>query len=904
MAKNEGFFSTQEVGKQRAIPPSRKRAAASRKLDCETCGLYKNVQSPKMDARGQGKRGILVLAEAPGDDEDAKDDILSGPAGQVLRDGLAEIGVDLEEDCLRLNGVNCWTGKDAKGKNKTPTPTQIACCRKIKVNPAIEEFKPKVILLFGNTAIESFWGENHSDLKINKFRGKVFPNRRTGAWVVSLYHSAFLIYKGGEKNPSLMALWRRDLQIVSEVLERDPPEFRDPEQQIECITDYDRVIEVLDLIQEWANLIVFDYETSGLSPFAPGHKIHSISVVPYIEGHLNQCYSFPLQYPEAWTKDQLAKIARRWWFILATHRIKKVAHHVQFEDLWSRIILDVMVDRWHWCTMVNQHIIGNTRGTTGLKFQAWHRFDVIGYDDEFKQYVEAKPTAEERKAGKTRSSSHDFNRVHEMPLDRLLLYGGYDGILESWLYDEQQKEIPPKSRFDNARRFYHKAIMVLCDQQEEGVPIDEEYYEREGQALSDRVEQIRRALLKSREGKLFHQKEGRPIKLGSHDDLKLLLFKHLGKAPIKMTTGGNASTDAEVLEKMGLKFTDELLKMKKLEKIRGTYFDQIVRESVNGKVHPHTNLNLVQTYRPSIDRPNLANIPKREKEAKLLVRRGLRVPLGYKMAQPDYAGIEVHGLCWYSEDPELLRYLNDPTTDMHRDQAQNIFNIPHKMWIQLDKTAVYMLRFFIKNKWVFPQFYGSWHEPCAESIWRACANLPIGDGEGTTVKQHLGMSFTRFLDKMREYEGDFWSQYSGVQKWQENQITTYREQGYIETKIGFRYGGWLTRNQLYNYPIQGTAFHVLLWAMIQIHGQSVAEEWLSYVMWQVYDAMPLAIHPSEQQYVLSTVDDIMVDKAQEYFPWINTPLKVEMEITGVDGTYADLVEFEDARDGYSDEDAA
>ncbi len=46
-------------------------------------------------------------------------------------------------------------------------------------------------------------------------------------------------------------------------------------------------------------------------------------------------------------------------------------------------------------------------------------------------------------------------------------------------------------------------------------------------------------------------------------------------------------------------------------------------------------MNIAITYRPSIDRPNLANIPKREKEAKLLVRRGLRVPSGYKMAQPE-----------------------------------------------------------------------------------------------------------------------------------------------------------------------------------------------------------------------------------------------------------------------------
>ena len=68
--------------------------------------------------------------------------------------------------------------------------------------------------------------------------------------------------------------------------------------------------------------------------------------------------------------------------------------------------------------------------------------------------------------------------------------------------------------------------------------------------------------------------------------------------------------------------------------------------------------------------------------------------------------------------------------------------------------------------------------------------------------------------------------------------------------------------------------------------------------------MPIALHPTEQIYVLETVNDIMVNKTREAFPWINTPLKTDMEITEVDGTYADLVGFDEDRDGFSDEDAA
>lgn len=896
----EGFFTVQEVNRQKA--KSVRRAAPGKKLDCESCGLYRLARSPKMDPRGKGKRRILVLAEAPGETEDIDDDILVGEAGQMLREAFSEVGIDLEEDCWRFNGANCWPGEN----NPTPTSHQIACCRKVKVNPALEQLKPKFIFLLGKVALDSLWAEEHGSIGgIGRVRGRVIPDRRTEAWVLPVFHPSYAFsLRKRQQNPgyvdhNLLGLFKRDLRRAAKVLSWNPPEFLNPEDYIECLTDYQKVVRILTETKELAHRIVFDYETSGLSPFMPGHKIHSISVVPYIEGSPNLCYSFPLQYPGAWNPDQLGDIIELWESILLDRNIKKVAHHLQFEDLWSRVILDVPVDGAEWCTMNNQHIIDNTEGITGLKWQAWERYGIVGYDDEFERYVSGVLTQQERDAGKKRASSHHFNRVHEMPLEGLLLYGGYDGIIESWLFDDQRQEILPGTGLDNARKLYHKALPVLCDQQEAGVPVDAEYYEREGKKLRGQIQEIQEGLLRSREAKLFHQKEGRPIKT-SGDDLKLLLFKHLGYEPVKLTDKGNTSVDAEVLESFKLKFTDDILRMKKIEKVVTTYFDQIQRETYNGKVHPNTSLNRVRTFRPSMSRPNFANIPKREKEAKILVRKGIRVPPGFKMGQPDYAGIEVAGLCWYSEDAELLRYLNEGG-DMHRDQAQNIFNLPSEQWVKLEKEYSLMLRFYTKNQWVFPEFYGSFYGSCADNLWRFCSRLLIGDGKGTTVEQHLAMSLTRFIERMREYENEFWVQFHGVRDWQESQVKLYQKQGYIETKLGFRYGGLMSRNQLFNYPIQGTAFHLLLWAMTQLHHRSLQRKWKSRVLWQVYDAMPLAIWPPEQEEVLESTKEIMEVRARERFDWINTPLKVDMEITEVDGTYADLVEFDEARDGYSDE---
>ena len=149
--------------------------------------------------------------------------------------------------------------------------------------------------------------------------------------------------------------------------------------------------------------------------------------------------------------------------------------------------------------------------------------------------------------------------------------------------------------------------MTFCDQGEEGVPVDVEYYNRtEGEFLEE-ANGIEEALMNSPEAGLFLAEEERPINLGSNPDLRKLLFTHLGHEPFKETFSGAESVDAESMDKVDIPFTKDLVEMRKLRKIVA-YFDQIRREAHGGKVHPITNLNIARTFRPSINDPNFANL--------------------------------------------------------------------------------------------------------------------------------------------------------------------------------------------------------------------------------------------------------------------------------------------------------
>ena len=72
----------------------------------------------------------------------------------------------------------------------------------------------------------------------------------------------------------------------------------------------------------------------------------------------------------------------------------------------------------------------------------------------------------------------------------------------------------------------------------------------------------------------------------------------------------------------------------------------------------------------------------------------------------DFSGAEVITASSYNKDPNLINYLYpenpDDAGDMHRDNAADI-------WCTTAKNVSKKVRFYAKNCWTFPQFYGDWY---------------------------------------------------------------------------------------------------------------------------------------------------------------------------------------------------
>jgi hypothetical protein len=110
----DGFFTRSEMLQVRAP-----KAVSPR---CGACGLFKTCNSPKMPVDGRGRAGILVIGEAPGREEDEQGRPFVGATGQLLRDTMEELGVDLRQDCWLYNSIICFPGDT---RIKTPSPVEI-----------------------------------------------------------------------------------------------------------------------------------------------------------------------------------------------------------------------------------------------------------------------------------------------------------------------------------------------------------------------------------------------------------------------------------------------------------------------------------------------------------------------------------------------------------------------------------------------------------------------------------------------------------------------------------------------------------------------------------------------------------------------------------------------------------
>ena len=822
--------------------------------DCSKCKLDKGCKSPRMPVSGQGAKRVLIIGEAPGATEDLMNTEFVGDSGEFLRSEVETLGYDFDRDFWRMNAISC-----RPPDNRTPTESEIVWCR-VNVTNAIQRLRPEHILLLGGTATSSFWKGDPRQSSISVWRGRSIPDYDiANAWVHPMFHPSYVLRKMRESH-SALNIFRKDLASALSFLGQGLPERYRPEKQVTCLYNLDDVTAVLKSILETnPQALAFDYETSGLKPFRAGHRIDTVAVSNGV-----WCYSFPLMRPGHF--DDQKEILRLWKRILLHPHIGLIAHNLKFEDMWTRVVLGCQPSHWLWDTMTVQHLLDEQQGTKSLKWQGYVRWGLPDWDSELKGYIRA-------------VGSHDFNKVHTAPLDKLLEYNGIDAVTTYRLWEEQKVEVVEQKQ-EFMVDFYMDALEVLSDMTCHGIPVDEQYYRNQESDIERKVkEQVEKLYEDTGVQKYKEIKRVFPD-FNKDDQVRYLMFDVLGYPRVKETAGGSDAIDKEVLGVIGTSLAEGILHYRRLQKVKSTYIGQFLREVVDGRINPFFELHVARSGRSSSERPNFQNIPNRTEESARSSRSGVFPLPGHKLVEIDYGSQEVRVLAITSQDPVLMNYVSDPSKDMHRDQAMDIFSLPQG---EITKD----LRFHGKNGFVFAEFYGSWYKSCAKSLYDACWSLKTKSG--VLISDHMAncgiKNYGDFENHIRDVEERFWKKFAVTREWQMNQVAFHEENGYVENLFGFRRRGVLSRNEIFNTPIQGSGTHFLLWSLIQINKARKEERWKSVLLGQIHDCIILSVSPEEEKHVIHTCHRVITQDIREAFPWVSVPLEVEVEVTEVDGSW-------------------
>jgi uracil-DNA glycosylase family 4 len=372
-----------------------------------TCTLNKGCRSPKMPVTGQGRMKILVVAEAPGKEEDLQNTQLIGPAGQLLRDALAEFGIDLNRDCRKTNSCRC-----RPPENRRPTNQEIIACQ-THLWDEIKEHPPKLILLLGQVAVESFLsGRVKSPGQIGRWRGFVIPDQKAQAWVAPTFHPSYILRSQegrairGRVQP-ILAIEERvfmdDLEHALAYLKKPFPVAPTPNVEI---LQGDQISSVRLPAKD--TTIAIDYETTGLRPWQrKDHRIVSVGVA--WDGG---AFSFAMS----------PVVAPLWKKVLADPKIKKVFWNMKFECQWALHCLGTETKGCLWDGMLASHILDNRRGICGLKHQVYLNFGVEDW------------------SGGIEFDSDEENNVRSPyePTEELLKYNAADSFWTFLLYKKQR----------------------------------------------------------------------------------------------------------------------------------------------------------------------------------------------------------------------------------------------------------------------------------------------------------------------------------------------------------------------------------------------------------------------------------------------------------------------------------
>lgn len=884
-------------------PPAAETKQAKSSGGCDACGLQKTNYE---EFSGPADAEVLFVLDYPcierGEDPN-QTNIKYRPSHALICQwqSMGELPDGFLDRCAFTNAVPCSCSR------QDLTSKRARCCEG-RLHSLIKRMKPKVVIPLGIIATQALISGRLtgriSNVRATEFYGKCIPDRYFNAWICPTYDVAFVRSLTERFRPDVVPA-RQMLTHIKAAINHIDMAFPVIPQDIRTTLDPQKAARMIrngiaDALKHSAEpVIAIDYETTGIKPHGANQEIVVGSMA--WEG-VNGIHAIGFW----WDKD-CPELIDAWHELYRPGTpVKLIAHKADFETCWTHFkagLHGTITDwptNWDWDTCLGAHVLDNNQ-KVGLKFHAYTELGILGYDDGADPYLSGTMPGEDPDSCNSRNLLAMTERVPKL---NICDYCAQDSLYSLLLRAIQKMQMEAQEytvgrSFDNGIslesptlleffKFFLEGMVTLSKVQSGGLPIDISQVDNLKQQLEDKKKAAIRAIANSEEGKLYAQHTGELFNASSPTQLATLLYDVLKIKP----PSGVRDTSVGTLEGIDLPIVQDILTMRHYSKMGDTFLKNYSREAVWDEptqsylIRPFFNLSTgsggeaggPRTYRSSADSPNFQNIPKRDKEMKHLLRSLFIAPPGWKYMEADYKSLEVMVSASYHHDPSMVKYLCDPTSDMHRDTAADMYIRAHDQVSKAERQS-------IKMGYVFSSFYGAVYKTCAERMW---AKMPA------ETKAHLAAdcgikTYAQWEKHVKEADDIFWHQRFKVYgQWREDEWDRYQKHGFVEGYMGCRCYGPMSFTECANRCIQGSGFHTLLQAL----GDDVRDfERLglqSRIIGQIHDAIVLLVKSEEQELVEDILYKNGVIKVMHNFKWITVPLVIEAEVSEDGGSWASM----------------
>lgn len=835
-----------------------------------------------MDPWGSQQPLLYIVGGAPGSIDDQQGVTFVGPDGDLLRDMLRRMQVDL--DRVRMNNVvRCGPWNEKQQKIGTPSAKQIENCL-----PAlfadIDRVKPKVILTLGNVATKAVTKTRAS---IGTIRGSVqsiaigentYPvvpalhpkNIRQSGMDVTLM--TFLMgdinkawgYAIGQQEVAVTAYQGRDYGMFTTLSE------------VQQYVDY-----ILERSKADPNFfITADFEAGCLEEWKPDNPMIGlgISVGPH------QARFIPMEHWESPLKDNVPELAR----ILAPLADVPVSNqNVKFDYQWWKRRLGITLKKLRLDTMLAHHCkFAGTRpndletmGGLYLQEPAWS-YKLIDSVKTVKDHIKS----ELRVAKKEAKTSGDQSKVQYWVAWKYLadMGSGYavarlsdistycciDSDVTWRLTPHHEQMLVTAGLYETYVNNYHNGIVVFGEMQYDGIAIDNRVVAQLQAELPGEMKKIELEINESKYVKQAMTLLGKDpateyINMGSPQQMAVLLYDSMKLPPARIPGKSQRTTEAAQLEQLngwckrkGKKSASKLLDTIGGWRSLGKYLSSYVESNVAsqdslGLVHPTWNLMGTRTGRMACDNPPVHSAPKKHGLRKQYYSRWHDD--GGIILGADESQIEVRIFGSLANDLALINfYCNMAGADLHRYMASLLFNVPYDEVTSEQRS--------IAKTCVFASLYGG-----------GAGNLAGETGMSMGEAKVIHARFTSIV---------------GIESFRDQKTAELMNFGYVTTPFGrflpIPLGNGEKQlkhaiRQAMNTPIQSSASDLVAQAIMRARVYMEQMGLKSKIIIFHHDAIYWDVFPGELFTLLWLANRVMVEEPMAMYPWLQVPLKIGVE---------------------------